>query len=358
MEMRLAENIRAFRRERKLTQEQLAEVLGVTAGAVYKWEAKLSLPDLELIVSMADLFDTSVDVLLGYEIKDNRLEATIKRLRECRRNKDVSGLEDAEKALKKYPYSFRIVNECAATYRAFGFEHSDKGMLRRALELLEQSLLLLPQNEDPEISEQTIYGKIAETYFGLDENDKAAELMKKHNAGGMYNHRIGQVLSQSDRFAEAVPYLSESMAQLIAALINTILGYMNVYLKSGDYASGCGILDWGVSLMQGLREGNKPNFLDKVSSALLVPQAFTQLQLGQSDKARGTLMKAKALAAFFDSAPSYDESDIRFITRIEGASANDDMGATAADAVLHALESCECEELTAIWKSINEQEDK
>lgn len=35
---RLAENIRAFRRQRSLTQAQLAEALGVTVGAVYKWE--------------------------------------------------------------------------------------------------------------------------------------------------------------------------------------------------------------------------------------------------------------------------------------------------------------------------------
>ena len=72
MEIKLAENIRRFRKERSLTQEQLSEVLGVTAGAVYKWEAGLSIPDIELIVEMADFFDTSVDVQLGYEIKDNR----------------------------------------------------------------------------------------------------------------------------------------------------------------------------------------------------------------------------------------------------------------------------------------------
>ena len=107
MKMMLAENIRAFRRERSLTQEQLAEALGVTAGAVYKWEAKLSVPELELIIQMADFFDTSVDVLLGYEIKDNRLEATVKRLQEYRRSKDWDGLAEAEKALKKYPHSFR-----------------------------------------------------------------------------------------------------------------------------------------------------------------------------------------------------------------------------------------------------------
>ena len=70
MQIRLAEKIRALRRQHRFTQEQLAESLGVTPGAVYKWEAGLSQPELAIIVELADLFDTSVDVLLGYEVKN------------------------------------------------------------------------------------------------------------------------------------------------------------------------------------------------------------------------------------------------------------------------------------------------
>ena len=199
MKMMLAENIRAFRRERSLTQEQLAEALGVTAGAVYKWEAKLSIPELELILQMADFFDVPVDILLGYEMKDNRLEATVKRLREYRRQKDRAGLEEAEKAMIKYPHSFDIIYESAGIYRAFGFETGDKALCRRALELLERSLVLLPQNRDPEINEQTISGRMAQTYLGLGETEKALELWKTHNADGMFNQDIGNLLSQCIR---------------------------------------------------------------------------------------------------------------------------------------------------------------
>ena len=42
MQIRLSENIRALRRRHGLTQEQLAEALGMTPGAVYKWEAGVS----------------------------------------------------------------------------------------------------------------------------------------------------------------------------------------------------------------------------------------------------------------------------------------------------------------------------
>ena len=355
MELTLSGNIRSFRKARRLTQEQLAEVLGVTTGAVYKWEAGLSLPELATIMDMADFFDTSVDVLLGYRMKDNRLEATVKRLQECRRSKDWDGLAEAEKALRKYPHSFRIVNASAALYRAFGHDSGDKALFHRALELLEQSRLLLGQNEDPQISEQTIYGRIADTYLGLGDTDKAIELWKAHNADGVFSPQIGNILAQSDRVEEAAPFLSEAMLKLLSDLVSTVIGYMNVYLKRGDYPSAQAILRWAVGLLLELREADRPNYFDRVSAVFLAALAGSQFLSGQADEARDTLIRARELAAFFDAAPSYDESDVRFITRIEGASAHDDMGATAADAVAHAVTQFENEEFTALWSAVAEE---
>ncbi len=352
METKLAENIRSFRKKRSLTQEQLAEVLGVTTGAVYKWESKLSVPDIGLILQMADFFDVSLDVLFGYEMKDNRLEATVKRLQECRRNKDRAGLDEAEKALKKYPHSFKIVNECATVFRVFFIETNDKKLGRRALELTERSLTLLPQNTDPEISEQTLYGKMAEVYLSLGETEKGIELYKKHNAGGFYNHKIGSILADSEHSEDAAPYLSQAMANLLAELISVVSGYVNYYGSRGDYASSEAILHLGSELMFGLRKDGRPNFFDKVNSGALAAIALVQLLQGREDDARESLKKAKELAEFFDASPSYDESDIRFIERIEGASVHDDIGASAMDVVANIVKQGENEELNALWKSI------
>ena len=358
MKMMLAENIRAFRKERRLTQEQLSEALGVTAGAVYKWEAKLSTPELELIIQMADFFETSVDVLLGYEVKDNRLEATVKRLREYRRCKDRDGLAEAEKALKKYPHSFQIVNASAALYHAFGVDSGDKALFQRALELLERSRLLLPQNEDPQISEQTICGRIAETYLGLGETDKAIELWKAHNAGGQFSHEIGNTLAQNDYTAEAQRFLSEALLKHVSELVTTINGYVNVFFNYGDHASLQAILGLGTRLLLGLRDADKPNYFDKICAALLAALAGSQFLSGQRDEARATLIKAKELAAFFDASPSYDESDIRFVIRLEGASAHDDLGPTAMDGVRSAVSQFENEAFTAFWREVSEDGSK
>ncbi len=355
MQMKLAENIRAFRRERSLTQEQLSEVLGVTAGAVYKWEAGISVPDIQLIVQLADFFDTSVDVLLGYEMKDNRLDATVKRLQAYRRQKDTAGLMEAEKALKKYPHSFQIVREAATMCRAFGHEKHDRAMLHRALELTEKSLTLLSQNTDPEISEETLYAKMAEIYLGLGETDRAVELWKTHNAGGMNCHHLGNVLAQTDRLDEAVPYLSEALAKITSELCDTISGYINLYFKRGDCASAEAILRLGIGFFRALRKEGTPNFFDKVNSVFLAALAYAQLRQGRRDEARRTLEQARDMAAFFDAAPSYDESDIRFISRIEGARAHDDIGATAAEAVRHAVGEFDDEAFSALWSRIAEE---
>ena len=64
------------------------------------------------------------------------------------------------------------------------------------------------------------------------------------------------------------------------------------------------------------------------------------------------MIKAGELAAFFDSSSSYDVSDIRFVDRIEGAGAHDDLGAAAMDGVDLAVSQFENEEFTALWKSV------
>lgn len=89
MQVLLTENIRQFRRARQMTQEQLAEVLGVTVGTVSKWESGSSTPDLALIMELADFFGTSVDVLLGYRQQSAGLADSIARLRTLRKENNT-----------------------------------------------------------------------------------------------------------------------------------------------------------------------------------------------------------------------------------------------------------------------------
>ena len=61
----LGKRIAQLRKEKGMTQEQLAEKVGVSAQAVSKWENDVSCPDITLLPLLADLFGVSVDELLG-----------------------------------------------------------------------------------------------------------------------------------------------------------------------------------------------------------------------------------------------------------------------------------------------------
>ena len=65
MEATLGKRIAAARKRLGMTQDQLAEQLGITAQAVSKWENDLSCPDITILPKLADIFDLTIDELLG-----------------------------------------------------------------------------------------------------------------------------------------------------------------------------------------------------------------------------------------------------------------------------------------------------
>ena len=74
MEMTLGKRIAALRRQKGMTQEELAEKLGVSAQAVSKWENELSCPDIMLLPTLARLLHVTVDALLtGEDIPETQL---------------------------------------------------------------------------------------------------------------------------------------------------------------------------------------------------------------------------------------------------------------------------------------------
>ena len=64
--IKINEQIAFLRKQKGLTQEELANALGVTNQAVSKWESAQCCPDIQLLPDLAKLFDVSVDELLGY----------------------------------------------------------------------------------------------------------------------------------------------------------------------------------------------------------------------------------------------------------------------------------------------------
>ena len=70
MEETLGKRVVFHRKRLGLTQDALAELMGVTAQAVSKWENDQSCPDIGALPKLAEIFDISTDELLGVERKE------------------------------------------------------------------------------------------------------------------------------------------------------------------------------------------------------------------------------------------------------------------------------------------------
>ena len=359
MKLTLAENIRTFRKERRLTQDQLAEALGVTVGSVYKWESGQSIPELNMMVEIADFFDTSMDALLGYRIKDNSVAAVEQRLREYCRVRNPEALIEAEKALKKYSNSFEIVLGCAQVYAFFGVGSKDHSETRRALELYEQARRLISQNHDPEISEQTIIGEMANAYMLLDEHEKSVELLKRNNAGGIYSDAIGIVLAlYLKRTDESEPFLAKAMLRSTIGLVNSVVGHATVLSSQGNYDSARKLLSGVIDFLYPLKEGEKTDFADKLMVIMYTMMAHIYSLEGKTEKVTEYLNKAAIGVRLFDAAPDYGIQTLPFPVFRNEVILNDSLGATAADSVETFLNMLGNRALSQKWKEIIKNDER
>lgn len=85
MKLHIGETIKRLRKEKEITQEEFAEILGVSSQSVSRWENNLCYPYMELIPTIASFFSVSTDKLMGVDAiteKEN-IEKYLERFLDC-----------------------------------------------------------------------------------------------------------------------------------------------------------------------------------------------------------------------------------------------------------------------------------
>ena len=72
MGSRIADQIAKLRKEKKMTQQALADAMNVSGAAVCKWESGASIPDIGTLCHLADFFNVSVDHILGRFVQSRK----------------------------------------------------------------------------------------------------------------------------------------------------------------------------------------------------------------------------------------------------------------------------------------------
>lgn len=105
--------LKALRKGSGLTQEQLAERLGVTNRSVSRWETGSNLPDLDLLIELADLYQVELREILDGERVREQMDKEIEET--ARKVADYSGMEK-EKLTRRIHWLFLLAVVCFLTY--------------------------------------------------------------------------------------------------------------------------------------------------------------------------------------------------------------------------------------------------
>lgn len=113
MNLTIGNKIKSLRKKHNLTQEQLAEHLGISFQSVSKWENNIALPDITLVPAIAAFFQVTIDELFEYNLKEitAKVEIICSEAYECRcRENFEKAREILLEGLKTYPNNELLLN--------------------------------------------------------------------------------------------------------------------------------------------------------------------------------------------------------------------------------------------------------
>ena len=139
MNIKIGAIIKKLRAENNITQETLANAIGVTPQAISRWESEGGYPDIELLPALADFFSVSTDELLGYKLSEREQEL-INIKKELERLAEVGSIEErvayARNAFAHYPNDYNIRDHLAVCLYHVWQETHDEALFEEIESLL------------------------------------------------------------------------------------------------------------------------------------------------------------------------------------------------------------------------------
>lgn len=306
MKNNVGANIKTFRKNKGFTQEELAGMLGVTPQAVSRWESEAGLPDVSMIVPIAQALNITTDALLGYHAKSHDDRITEQVFAKMKEFEDVehpgqSALavceylaEEANKNPMNYDIVLKYVQQVAGLSYYIDMEHLLEEEPERAKEILEDGIrkginIIRYCNNAKQINKA--HYALAWIYIHKKDFDNAREHINVLPA--LEGHCIREELTMPLMFFEkgfeamkdsAVEF-NRLLFDVLAHQVNTLMTH---YCYFGTLEEALAICDWCEGILNAYAK--KPEFVTDVLPWVWKKFNFSKmsayLRAGKEEKAK------------------------------------------------------------------------
>ncbi len=220
--MSIGLTIKKLRRERDITQEQLADYLGITSRAVSQWECDRTAPDISQLPLLANIFEVSADELLGIDVaaKQKKIDEILGNAKEkWSKGYNFEGMEILREGLKEYPNNYQIMFDLISCIWRVRDEPQNEGQRNTMTgEVIKLGEKILEECTDTKIRNLTIQ-LLCFTYPEVGKKDKAVALAEK-----MPSHYLSKenllvsILNGTKRYEQCQDNLSDMLNDLYSSL--------------------------------------------------------------------------------------------------------------------------------------------
>ena len=284
--MEIGQKIQRLRRDKDLTQEQMAAALGVTSAAVSKWETSAAIPDVAMLCPLARLLGTTVDDLLEFRPALEMEEINVL-LEERRKLFEANNLEEAAASckalLREYPNDLPLKCAVAGLYIMYmpACSNTDRRQMERAAALLEESR----KTTDPALAANA-RSMLVNLYIMQEELDKALSILDEEPVVQLNARTVrANILLRKGELEEAEKLYQTELWSAGQDVTLALMGMYNTALRREDPVRAMECVDAAMEVERILRTEE----LGGLTGALHMLRAEVLLRQGQPDAAMESL---------------------------------------------------------------------
>lgn len=281
MNLKLGKKVRELRKGQNVTQEELAEYLGISYQAVSKWENGLAYPDITLIPAIANFFQITTDTLFGMndQIEKEEIEIILKRWKE---NNARGLIKENEKlirdGLKEYPNNFKLIYRlCHTLFNQF----SGRGQTELLDEIIIKASIILRDCTEDQLRYSAMQ-LLAHAFNAKGEKDKAKEIADRLPSSSITKDGLLESILEGE---EQLKHIQKNMLLCLERIGQGLDMLSRTSSKAENYSDALYYLELKERLFSYMFENEDYNFYNTTLALLYYNKAKLKILLKKYDEA-------------------------------------------------------------------------
>lgn len=248
----LGEKIANLRKEKKVSQEELADALCTSRQAVSKWERGESDPDIGRLKDLAIYFGVSIDYLLGYDLESTSVNGFIERMKKSIEDRKYDiGVDEIRLIVSKNSNNFILLAYAQMYLQDYNGLHHQSELNDLIIEYYKKAITSYQADNPFNVSLNALYGAVAYSYINAKRYDLAKQWIKEHKVYGAES-ALSRCELELGNTEEAQKITTDGFLEAIGSVINNSTIQIIIHLRNNKYGDALELVDWLIRFVRSI----------------------------------------------------------------------------------------------------------